>query len=144
MDIVLVEDNPGDVRLIEEAFADAATAETAFRVFTDGTSAVEFFDDLADSPEATFPDLLLLDLNLPRMDGFEVLEELRADPDLATLPVLVLTSSAAEEDVRDCYRRSANAYLTKPDSPDEFDRLVNAVERFWFKTARLPPTPASS
>ena len=140
IDILLVEDNPGDVRLVQEAFSTASDLETKFTVFSDGVSAVEYLSDpsLADDQ---YPLLLLLDLNLPRMDGFEVLEAIQDDPGLSRLPVLVLTSSTDEDDVADCYERAANAYLTKPNGPDEFDALVEAVEHFWFETVRLPPTP---
>ena len=140
IDILLVEDNPGDVRLVEEAFSTASDFETNFTVFSDGVSAVEYLSE--PSPvDDEYPLLLLLDLNLPRMDGFEVLEAIRDDPGLSRLPVLVLTSSTDEDDVADCYERAANAYLTKPNGPDEFDALVEAVEHFWFETVRLPPTP---
>ena len=140
IDILLVEDNPGDVRLVKEAFSTASSLETEFTVFSDGVSAVEYLSDPTPADDE-YPLLLLLDLNLPRMDGFEVLEAIQDEPGLSRLPVLVLTSSTDENDIADCYERAANAYLTKPSGPAEFDELVEAVEHFWFQTVRLPPTP---
>ncbi|RKD85238.1 response regulator [Halopiger aswanensis] len=134
--ILLVEDNPGDVRLIREAFRDAefhAVIHTAI----DGVEAIEFLTD----EESPCPDLVLLDLNLPRKDGFDVLEEIRNDPELQRVPVLVLTSSTAREDVVSSYEEQANAYLTKPNNPEEFMELAQAVEEFWIDHVRLPPCP---
>ena len=137
VDILLVEDNPGDARLVQEAFA-TSTFETAFHTVTDGNEAIDFLTTSTASSDVPFPDLLLLDLNLPRMDGFEVLETVRDHSDVSSLPIIVLTSSAAEEDILTSYELAANAYLTKPATPDEFDSLVSAVESFWFDAAQLP------
>lgn len=138
VDILLVEDNPGDVRLIEEAFRDTSL-ETQFQTATDGTDALDILRERQESDSETYPDLLLLDLNLPRMDGFAVLEAIKDDPAYPPLPVLVLTSSEAEDDVVRSYELSANAYLTKPDGPEDFTSLGQAIERFWFEMAHLPP-----
>ena len=136
IDILLVEDNPGDVRLTQEAFKVTEQKVTLQTVFN-GDTAVEF---LRESTEA-LPDLVLLDLNLPGRDGCEVLEVIRDDPRLKSLPVLIFTSSETDEDITRCYKARANAYLTKPTSPDEFISLVSTLEQFWFEQAQLPPIP---
>ncbi|RQG98018.1 response regulator [Natrarchaeobius chitinivorans] len=136
--ILLVEDNPGDVRLTEEAFKQGRI-ENDLHVVSDGTKALEFLNREGEYADAPRPDLILLDLNLPRTDGEEVLEELKEDPDLRSIPVIVLTSSRAEEDIVKSYELHANAYLTKPVDPDEFIEAVRAFEQFWFSVVRLPP-----
>ena len=141
MQILLVEDNPGDVRLVEEAFREA-DVETTFHTAHDGDAALEFLRDRRIGVDATDLNLVLLDLNLPRTSGFDVLEAIKSDPELSAPPVLVLTSSEATEDVARSYELCANAYLTKPSSPDEFTELGRAVEAFWFDEARLPPASA--
>ncbi|OLZ40921.1 histidine kinase [Natrinema saccharevitans] len=139
--ILLVEDNPGDVRLIEEAFK-SAEFETTFHTVTDGSAALELLHERAASEDGPELDLMLLDLNLPRTDGFEVLETVKNDPKLTSLPVLVLTSSEATEDIVRSYELCANAYLTKPTDPDEFADIGRAVEAFWIEEATLPPVPS--
>lgn len=136
--ILLVEDNPGDARIIREAFT-AVDIEPAFHTVSDGTDALDFLfnDDSSDS--AHWTDLILLDLNLPQKDGFAVLDELQGDTDFGLLPVVVLTSSSAEEDIISSYELDANAYLTKPRSPVEYESLAKAIEEFWIDTAALPP-----
>ncbi|WP_440771162.1 response regulator [Natronorubrum sp. DTA28] len=141
MHILLVEDNPGDVRLIEEAFREA-NVETTFHTVHDGDAALELLRERQRSGSTTELDLALLDLNLPRISGFEVLAEIKNDDELTAPPVLVLTSSKAEEDIARSYKLCANAYLTKPSNPDEFTKLGKAVEAFWFEEATLPPAPA--
>lgn len=133
-DVLLVEDNPGDVRLTQEAFQEAEF-DVRLHITTDGVEAIDFLRDKK-SPR---PDFVLLDLNLPRKDGFDVLGKIRDDSDLEHLPVLVLTSSTAGEDVIASYKQHANAYLTKPDTPDSFVEMVQAVEEFWIENVRLPP-----
>ncbi|ELY96680.1 response regulator receiver protein [Natrialba chahannaoensis JCM 10990] len=157
----MVEDNPGDVRLAQEAFR-TVDIDTTFHTARDGDKALSFLreqvsagaesasdtdsrsnsDSDSDSNSNPDIDLVLLDLNLPRTSGFEVLEEVRSDPDLASLPVLVLTSSEATEDIARSYDLCANAYLTKPDGPGEFASLGKAVESFWMDEAMLPPAPS--
>lgn len=132
-DILLVEDNPGDVRLTREAFRDAEI-DVQIHVATDGVNAIGFLKD----EDTRFPDLVLLDLNLPRKDGFQVLDTIRSDPDLEHLPVIVLSSSSAKEDIVLSYEEHANAYLTKPNMPDEFVEMVQSVEEFWMENVRLP------
>ncbi len=104
-------------------------------IATDGIEAIDFLRD----EESPCPDFILLDLNLPRRDGFDVLEEIRNDAKLKHLPVLVLTSSTANEDIISSYEQHANAYLTKPDDPESFVELVQTVEGFWIERVRLPP-----
>lgn len=135
--ILLVEDNPGDVRLTEEAFKQAQI-ENDVHVVSDGTEALEFCYQRNEYEHAPRPDLILLDLNLPQKDGEAVLEELKSDPDLRSIPIIVLTSSRAEADVLKSYELHANAYLTKPVDPDDFIETVRAFERFWFSAVRLP------
>lgn len=137
-DILLVEDNPGDVRLTREAFKEGAI-DNDLHVVTDGADALDFLYRRGDYEEAPRPHLVLLDLNLPEVDGLEVLEEIKSDPDLKHLPVVILTSSAAEEDIVRGYELQSNAYLTKPIDPDEFIELVRTFEEFWFKLVKLPP-----
>lgn len=141
--ILLVEDNPGDVRLTEEAFKEGQISNT-LHVVTDGVEALEFLRKEGEYADATCPDIVLLDLNLPRMDGDEVLEEIRADPDLKHLPVIILTSSVAEEDVVKSYELKANAYLTKPVDPDKFVETIRSFQEFWLSVVRLPPCDEKS
>ncbi|GAB7018459.1 response regulator [Halostagnicola sp. A-GB9-2] len=141
--ILLVEDNPGDIRLTKEAFK-RGRIENDLHVVSDGADALEFLSQEGEYADAPRPDLILLDLNLPRMNGDEVLEELQDDPNLQRIPVIVLTSSQAEEDVITSYDLSANAYLTKPVDPDAFIETVRTFEKFWFSMVRLPPEDRSS
>ncbi len=138
VEILLAEDNPGDVRLLREAF-EVTRIETTFHVVNTGEDAEDFLKGRGDHEGASLPDIVLLDLNLPGKDGYDVLEVIREDERLQSLPVLILTSSTAEEDVRRCYAADANAYLTKPTGMEDFQDVVRAVERFWFRQARLPP-----
>lgn len=136
VDILLAEDNPGDIRLIQEAFREASI-EPVFHTAADGQQTIAFLENHRED-EVPYPDLLLLDLNMPRKDGFDVLEELRENPAYPPLPVIVLTSSEAREDVIRSYDLAANAYLRKPSSPDQFVSLVRAIESFWIHEAKLP------
>lgn len=140
--VLLVEDNPGDVRLTKEAFK-SGRIENDLYVVSDGIDALEFLSQEGEYADAPRPDLILLDLNLPRMNGDELLEELRGDPELRRIPVIVLTSSEAEEDIVNSYDLNANAYLTKPVDPDAFIETVRAFEKFWFSMVRLPPEESS-
>ncbi|WP_224337892.1 response regulator [Haloprofundus halobius] len=140
-DILLVEDNPGDIRLTEEAFKTGRIANT-LHVVEDGVKALDFLfqrNEYADAPQ---PDLVLLDLNLPRKNGDEVLKELHEDPDRRRIPVIVLTSSEAEMDVVNSYELCASGYLTKPVDPNEFIDMILELERFWFSIMRLPSDTA--
>ncbi|WP_224450511.1 response regulator [Haloprofundus salilacus] len=137
VDILLVEDNPGDVRLTKEALNDGQIANT-LHVVKDGVDALDFLFQRNDYADAPRPDLVLLDLNLPRKNGDEVLGELHEDPDLRFIPVIVLTSSEAEMDIVKSYKLCANGYLTKPVDPNEFIDMILELERFWLSIVRLP------
>ena len=141
VDVLLVEDNPGDIRLIKEAFKDTDT-EMRFHTVTDGHEAIEFLLQRDAYETAPRPDLVLLDLNLPRKDGYGVLTKIRETPEVAHLPVIVLTSSCDRDDIRESYKLNANAYLTKPTDPDEFATLAQTVDDFWLRNVTLPPVPA--
>ncbi len=133
IDILLVEDNPGDVRLTEEAFHESAL-ENNLIVATDGVAALEYLRRNC----AHAPDLILLDLNLPRMDGREVLCEIKSDPDLRRIPVVVMSTSDSEADIRASYDLHANCYVTKPVDFDAFTEIVRRIECFWLATVKLP------
>ena len=135
--ILLIEDNPADVRLTQEALKDAKV-KNDLHVVGDGVAGMEFLQRTGEYSEAPRPDLILLDLNLPRKDGREVLEEIKADEDLRRIPVVVLTTSRAEEDVLRSYNLHANCYVTKPVDLDQFIRIVRSIEDFWLTIVRLP------
>ncbi len=136
VDVLLVEDGAEAVRLIDEAF-DEVDAETSVRVAADGDEALTVLTDRGDEPPSV-PDLVLLDLDGPRLSGLELLEAISNEPTLARLPVLVLTRSAAVEDVRASYELAANASLTKPSEPAAYAAMVEAIADFWFGRAVLP------
>jgi len=137
VDVLLVEDDPGDVVLIKEAF-EFNKVHNALHTVSDGVEALDFLYRRNGHEDAPRPDLVLLDLNLPRKDGREVLQELKADPALCRIPVIVLTTSAAESDILHSYDLQANCFITKPLDLDEFFEVVRAIEDFWLATARLP------
>ena len=136
-DILLVEDNPGDVRLTQEALKNGRIDNT-LHVVRDGVAALEFLERRGEYADAPRPDIVLLDLNLPRKNGDEVLEAMDEDPDLDHIPVIVLTSSESHADVVRSYDLNANAYLTKPVDPDEFISTIQKLEEFWLSIVRLP------
>lgn len=136
--VLLVEDNPGDVRLTEEAF-DAGTSDTTLHDVASRSAALAFLRQEGEYEDAPRPDLVLLDLNFPKGNGFEVLEAVKDDETLRRIPVLVLTSSDSPDDVTRCYDLHANAYLTKPVDPEAFVSLARTIESFWFERALLPP-----
>ncbi|HEX3719823.1 MAG TPA: response regulator [Verrucomicrobiae bacterium] len=135
--ILLVEDNPGDVRLTEEALKDAKV-HTILHVAKDGVEALTFLRKTGQYADAPMPDIILLDLNLPRMNGLEVLKEIKNDEKLRQIPVVVITSSKAEEDVAKSYHLHANCYITKPIDFSQFIVMVQSIENFWFTIVRLP------
>jgi chemotaxis family two-component system response regulator Rcp1 len=137
-DVLLVEDSPGDVRLTQEAFR-AANAAIQIHVASDGFEAMAFLRQQAPYLEAPRPDLILLDLNLPRMDGRQVLVHLSADDSLKSIPTVILTTSDAEADIVKSYQLHANCYLTKPVQLEEFEALVESINDFWLTKVRLPP-----
>lgn len=136
-DVLLVEDNPSDVYLTQVAFRQSSS-ESQIHVVEDGIQAMAFLRGEPPYANAPRPDLVLLDLNLPRKDGHRVLEEMKADPGLRGIPVIVLTTSTAEADVTRCYERHANCYIAKPVDFDHFERVVHEIESFWFQCVRLP------
>jgi len=137
IDVLLVEDDPGDVLMTREAFEDNKL-RNRLSVVSDGVSALEFLRKEGEHVDAPTPDLILLDLNLPRMDGREVLQALKADADLRSIPVVVLTTSEAEEDVVRSYSLHANAYVTKPVDFDRFIDVVRQIDEFFVEVVRLP------
>jgi CheY-like chemotaxis protein len=138
VEILLVEDNAGDIRLTLEALKSAKVSNN-INVVRDGVEAMAYLRREGEYVDATRPGLMLLDLNLPRKSGYEVLEELKTDEDLRRIPVVVLTSSKAEEDVLRSYDLHANSYVTKPVGLQEFAKVVSAIEGFWLTIVQLPP-----
>jgi CheY-like chemotaxis protein len=138
LSVLLVEDDPGDVLLVREAFA-SREAEDALSVVSDGVQALAFVRAEGDYANAPRPDLVLLDLNLPRKNGREVLAEIKGDSDLATIPIVVLTTSEADEDILRSYELHANAYVTKPVDLDRFVSTVQQIDGFFIDLAKLPP-----
>ncbi len=137
IDVLLVEDNPGDVRLTREALKEGKVWST-LHVVEDGEAALAFVRQQGSYTNAPRPDLILLDLNLPRKDGREVLALLKADENLKRIPVVILTTSQAEEDIVRAYNLNANCYITKPVDFDQFIKVVRAVEEFWLTIVKLP------
>ena len=137
VEILLVEDNPGDVRLTREAFKEAKV-RNKLRVVGDGVEAMAFLRREGEYADAPRPGLILLDLQLPKKDGFEVLTEISRDPLLARIPVVVLTTSAAEEDIVKSYGLHANCYITKPVDLEQFLKVVKAIGDFWLAVVKLP------
>jgi CheY-like chemotaxis protein len=140
IEVLLVEDSPGDVRLTREAFRDADVS-IRLHVASDGVEAMAFLRRQDEHIHAPRPDLILLDLNLPRMDGREVLAQVKEDPSLKTIPTVILTTSAAEADIMKSYELQANAYLSKPVQLDAFESLVNSIKDFWLTRVKLPQRP---
>lgn len=138
--VLLVEDDPGDVLLIREAFSEQKVGNI-LSVVSDGVQAIEYVHGEGEFAGRERPDLILLDLNLPRKSGTEVLSEIKADPELATIPVIVLTTSEAEEDVLRSYQAHANAYITKPVDFDRFRQIVHKIDDFFIGIVKLPPHP---
>ena len=136
-EILLVEDDPADVELTRETLADAKVV-TSLHIVGDGLEALAFLRREAQYADVPRPDLILLDLNLPRMDGRTFLAEIRADDRFKSIPVVVLTTSQADEDILKSYRLGANCFITKPVGLVEFSRVVNAIEHFWFTIVCLP------
>lgn len=139
VEILLVEDSPGDIRLTQEAFKEGKLLNL-LHVVNDGVEALAFLRRQGKYAQASRPELILLDLNLPKKDGREVLAEIKADEDLRRIPVVVLTISEAEEDILKSYNLYANCFITKPVEFMKFMDVVRAIEDFWFSIVRLPPT----
>ena len=138
VEILLVEDNPGDVDLTRETLQDSKLLNH-MNVVGNGVEAMAYLRRQGKYAEATRPDLVLLDLNLPKKDGREVLAEVKADDQLRRIPVVVLTTSCAEQDILQTYDLHANCYITKPVNLDQFSAVVRAIEEFWFTIVKLPP-----
>jgi len=138
MEILLVEDNPADVRLTEEALKEDKVPIN-LSVVGDGVEALKFLNRKAKYSDAPRPDLILLDLNLPRKNGREVLEDIKEDPNLRRIPVVILTVSKDKQDIMKSYDRHANCYITKPVDLDQFITVVKSIEDFWLKIVKLPP-----
>lgn len=136
--VLLVEDDPGDVLLIKEAFEDHKVGNM-LSVVSDGAEAIKYVRGEGDYANAVRPDLVLLDLNLPRKSGIEVLEEIKTDPNLSMIPVVVLTTSEAEEDIIGAYKLHANAYITKPVDFEQFTQIVHQIDDFFIGLVKLPP-----
>ena len=137
IEILLVEDNPGDVRLIQEVFKDAKIFNS-MQIAYDGDVAMKILRREGEHKDAVYPDLILLDLNLPKKDGREVLREIKSDETLKCIPVVILTTSNAEEDLIETYRMNANCYITKPVDLDQFINVVKSIENFWLSIVKLP------
>lgn len=136
IEVLLVEDNPGDVRLTQEAFKEGKLVNR-LSVVRDGVEATDFLWRRGEFTKAPRPDLILMDLNLPKKNGRELLQEIKSDPDLRRIPVMVLTTSRAAQDLRKAYNLHANCYITKPDGLQQFLDMVRSIEHFWFNVVTL-------
>ena len=141
IEVLLVEDNPGDVRLTKEALKEGRLLNNV-NVVGDGIEALSFLRRQDKYEQVVQPDLILLDLNLPKKDGREVLAEIKADPNLRRIPVVILTTSSAEEDILKTYDLHANCYVTKPVDLDRFMGVVKSIEDFWVSVVKLPSDEA--
>jgi CheY-like chemotaxis protein len=137
LELLVVEDNAAEVLLLEEILAEAEVA-LEMRVVKDGAEGLAYLRREGRYAGVARPDLIMLDLNLPGRDGRQVLLEIKEDPDLRAIPVIILSTSQAEEDISECYRLQANCYIVKPVSLEEFIEVLRAIESFWFKTVKLP------
>ena len=135
--ILLVEDNPADIRLVEEAFKETGI-DTELHSVTDGVAAMEYLYNIINSNGENLPDLILLDLNLPKKDGREVLVEIKENNDLRRIPVIILTTSSSEEDVIETYTNYASSYVVKPANVGHFIETLKNLEEYWFNLIRLP------
>lgn len=136
--VLLVEDDPGDVRLTQEALKRSKLL-VMITVVSDGEQALQYLRRVGPYASSVRPDLVLLDLNLPKVDGREVLAAVKSDPELRMVPIVVLTTSAADADILKAYGLGGNCYITKPVGFEEFRRIVRAIEEFWFEVVKLPP-----
>lgn len=138
INILLIEDNPGDIRLTREVLKEGKI-RNSLSVITDGEEAILFLNKIGQYKAVQSPDIILLDLNLPKKDGREVLAEIKKDPVLLRIPVIVLTTSSAEKDILNMYDHHANCYITKPVDFDQFINVVRSIEDFWLSIVKLPP-----
>lgn len=137
IDILLIEDNPGDVTLIKEALKEGKTSNK-LTVFGDGETALFFLRKQGEFKKSSRPDIVLLDLNMPRKDGRDVLAAIKTDPELKHIPVVILTSSEAQHDITNAYNMQANCYITKPVNLKQYFNVIKLIEDFWLKTVKLP------
>ena len=137
IDILMIDDDAGDTLMAKEAIEESPMPST-LHITHDGIDAMAFLNNDAPYETAPRPDLILLDLNMPRMDGHEVLSWLKSQPDLKTIPVIILTTSDAVQDIKGCYDKQANCFITKPIDLEEFTKVIVEVTSFWTKTAKLP------
>ncbi len=142
IEILLVEDSPGDVRLTIEALSETKVSNN-LHVAVDGMEALAFLRRQGEYADATEPDLILLDLDLPRLNGRGVLAELKADPQLRHIPVVILTTSTADRDILDTYDLHANCYISKPINLEQFVSIVQSIDSFWLSIVKLPPREES-
>ena len=138
LEIFLVEDNKGDIGLVTEFFSDAKVI-TNLHIAEDGEEAIRFLYDKDKFLGSTLPDIIILDLNLPKKDGREVLKEIKENDDLKNIPVIILTTSSADKNILRVYDLHANAYIVKPLDFDEFMKVIKSIADFWFKAVTLPP-----
>ncbi len=138
VEILLIEDNPGDIRLIKEVFKDAKLHNN-LHVALDGEEAMKMLHQEGEFFKVSRPDLILLDLNLPKKNGREVLREIKEHESLKSIPVVILTTSNAEEDLIETYKLDANCYITKQVDLDEFSKVVKSIQNFWLEIVKLPP-----
>jgi len=138
IEVLLIEDDPGDVLITREAF-EHYKIHNALRVARDGQEGLDYLYQRGNHQHAPRPDLILLDLNLPKYNGHQLLEKFKSDPDLCHIPVIVLTTSAAEEDILRSYRLHANAYVTKPVGFEQFMNVIRQIDEFFVQVVRLPP-----
>jgi chemotaxis family two-component system response regulator Rcp1 len=137
LNILLVEDNEGDIRLIREAFSERCI-NYDFSLARDGEEALNYLYRRGEFKEAVKPDIILLDINLPKINGFEILQKIKEDPELRRIPVIIISSSSSQEHIYRSYDLRANSYLTKPSDFDEYIDVVKTIEDFWFNKAQLP------
>lgn len=137
IEILLVEDNSGDIRLTQEALKESKIYNS-LHVVTDGVEAIDFLNKTGDYANVPTPDLILLDLNLPKKNGFEVLAEIKESPELRFIPVIALTTSESEKDILQSYKMHANCFISKPVEYDSFINVIKGIEDFWFIIVRLP------
>jgi CheY-like chemotaxis protein len=135
--ILLIEDNEGDIVLTMEALQELNLV-TEVIIKKDGETAISYLREMVKSKPNQLPDLVLLDINLPKMNGHEVLGEIKNDPELKRIPILVLTTSSSENDILEAYRKHANCYITKPVDVNDFIRITSKIEEFWFNVVKLP------